>query len=86
MTHWFKNNMRIVCWWVVLIAVSLIVFAASRGTAFAQFGIGLLTASVALLVAMGIFEVLWQLAAKSFGSSDGDNARGTAPKSRPRGR
>jgi hypothetical protein len=81
-THWFKNNMPIVWWWVALIAVSLIVFAASRGTEFAQLGIGLLSASLALLVAMAIFEVIWQLAAKSLGPSDGEDAG----KSRRRGR
>jgi hypothetical protein len=74
MTHWFKNNMPVVWWWVALIAVSVIVFAASRSTEFAQFGIGLLSASLALLVAMAIFEVTWQLAAKSLGPSDGEGA------------
>jgi hypothetical protein len=81
-THWFKNNMPIVWWWVALIAASAIVFAASRGTGLAQFGMGLLSASLALLVAMAIFEVIWQLAAKSLGPSDG----GGAGKPRPRGR
>ncbi len=81
MMHWFKNNMPIVWWWVALIAGSAIVFAASRGTGFAQFGIGLLSASLALLVAMAIFEIIWQLAAKSLGPSDGE----AAGKPRPRG-
>jgi hypothetical protein len=80
--HWFKNNMPIVWWWVALIAVSVVVFAASRGTEFAQFGIGLLSSSLALLVVMAIFEVIWQLAAKSFDPSRGEGAG----KSRPRGR
>jgi hypothetical protein len=82
MTHWFKNNMPVVWWWVALIAVSVIVFAASRSTEFAQFGIGLLSASLALLIAMAVFEIIWQLAAKSLGPSDGEGAG----KSRPRGR
>jgi hypothetical protein len=82
MTHWLKNNMPVVWWWVALIAVSVIVFAASRRTALAQFGIGLLSASLALLVAMAIFEVIWQLAAQSIGPADGEDAG----KSRPRGR
>ena len=82
MTDWFKNNGPIVGWWVALIGVSAIVFAASRSTKFAQFGIGLLSASLALLAAMALFEVIWQLAGKSLGPSDG----GGAGKSRPRGR
>jgi uncharacterized membrane-anchored protein len=81
-THWLKNNMPIVWWWVALIIVSVVVCAASRGTEFAQFGIGLLSASLALLVAMAIFEVIWQLAAKSLDPSHGEGAG----KSRPRGR
>jgi uncharacterized membrane-anchored protein len=81
-THWLKNNMPIVWWWVALIIVSVVVCAASRGTEFAQFGIGLLSASLALLVAMAIFEVIWQLAAKSLDPSHGEDAG----KSRPRGR
>jgi hypothetical protein len=82
MTDWFKNNRSIVGWWVTLIALSAIVFAASRSTQFAQFGVGLLSSSLALLAAMAIFELIWQLAAKSFGPSDG----GGSGKSRTRGR
>jgi hypothetical protein len=82
MTDWFKNNRPIVGWWLALIAVSVIVFAASRSTEFAQLGIGLLSASLALLAAMAIFEVIWQLAAKSPGPSDG----GGSGKSQPRRR
>ena len=82
MTDWFKNNRPIVGWWLALIAASVIVFAVSRSTGFAQFGIGLLSASLALLAAMAIFEVIWQLAARSSGPSDG----GGTGKSQPRGR
>jgi hypothetical protein len=82
MTDWFKKNRPIVGWWLALIAVSVIVFAASRSTEFAQLGIGLLSASLALLAAMAIFEVIWQLAAKSPGPSDG----GGTGKSQPRRR
>jgi hypothetical protein len=82
MTDWLKNNRTIAGWWLALIAGSAIVFALSRSTAFAQLGIGLLSASLALLAAMGIFEVIWQLAAKSTGASE-DGAGG---KSQPRGR
>jgi hypothetical protein len=64
MTNWFKNNRPIVGWWLALIAVSVIVVTVTRSTEFAQLGIGLLSASLALLAAMAIFEVIWQLAAK----------------------
>jgi hypothetical protein len=82
MTHWFKNNTPIVGWWVALIAVSAIVFAASRSTEFAQFGIGLLSASLALLAAMAAFEVIWQLATKSLGPSDGGGPGTSRPRDR----
>ena len=61
MTPWLKDNASVVLWWAALIAASLIVFTASRGTRFQQFGDGLLTASVTLLIAIGLFEIIWQL-------------------------
>jgi hypothetical protein len=61
MTPWLKDNASVVLWWAALIAASLIVFAASRGTRFQQFGDGLLTASVTLLIAICLFEIIWQL-------------------------
>jgi hypothetical protein len=61
MTPWLKDNASVVPWWAALIAASLIVFAASCGTRFQQFGDGLLTASVTLLIAIGLFEIIWQL-------------------------
>jgi len=82
MTDWFKNNRPIVWWWLALIAFSVIVFAVSRSTEFAQLGIGLLSASLALLAAMAIFEVIWQLVATWSGRSD-DGGTG---KPQPRGR
>lgn len=78
MSEWLQSNMPIVFWWAALIAVAAIVFAASRSTAFAQFGVGLLSASLALLLAMALFEVIWQLATKSLGASGG----GTRPRRR----
>ncbi len=47
----------------VLIASSILIFVASRGTSFQQFGIGLLTASVSLVVVMAAFEAIWQVVA-----------------------
>jgi hypothetical protein len=61
MTPWLKDNASVVLWWAALIAASLIMFAASRGTRFQQFGEALLSASVSLLIAIGLFEMIWQL-------------------------
>jgi hypothetical protein len=61
MTPWLKDNASVVLWWAALIAASLIVFAASHSTRFQQFSDGLLTASVTLLIAIGLFEIIWQL-------------------------
>lgn len=82
MPDWLKNNAPVVWSWAALIAVSAIVFGAGRGTAFAQFGTGLLIASIALLVAMAIFELIWQAAVK-WSDSGGDKR---PPKSAPRHR
>lgn len=70
MTRWLKNNMSIVWWWAALIAAAAVIFVASRGTGFAQLGVGLLSASLALLAAMALFEVIWQLLSKPFAPSD----------------
>ena len=61
MTPWLKDNASLILWWAALIAASLIMFAGSRGTRFQQFGEALLTASVSLLIAIGLFEIIWQL-------------------------
>jgi hypothetical protein len=62
MTDWLKNNASNLWSWAILIVASIIIFAVSRGTEFQQFGIGLLSACVTLLVVMAIFEVIWQIA------------------------
>jgi len=85
MTDWFKNNASIVWSWAALIAASAIVFAISRGTQFAQFGIGLLTAALALLVAMALFEVIWQAAMRRLASAEDKPAAESPPKHRRRG-
>jgi len=85
MTDRFKDNASIVWSWAALIAVAAIVFAASRGTQFQQFGIGLLTAAIALLVAVAVFEAIWQAAVKWHESADDKQSSGSAPKSRRRG-
>jgi hypothetical protein len=60
MTDWLRRNSSGIWWTVALLAVSLIVFFAGYETPYRQFGIALLTASVVLIVAMAIFETLWQ--------------------------
>jgi hypothetical protein len=60
MTDWLRRNSSGIWWTVALLAGSLIVFFAGYATAYRQFGIALLTASVVLIVAMAIFETLWQ--------------------------
>ena len=85
MTDWFKNNASIVWSWTGLIAVAAIVFAVSRGTGYHQLGVGLLAASLALLVAMALFEVIWQLIVKWLDSPNDKNAPKSAPKTRRRG-
>jgi hypothetical protein len=85
MTGWFKDNASIIWSWAALIAVAAIVFVASRGTQFAQCGVGLLTAAIALLLAMALFEAIWQIAVKRFASADDKQASGGTPKHRRRG-
>lgn len=85
MTDWFKDNAPIVWSWVALIAVAAIAFAASRGTQYQQFGVGLLTASIALLVFVAVFEAIWLAAVTWLGPTDDKAARESAPKHRRRG-
>jgi hypothetical protein len=66
MTNWLERNSSDAWSWAALMAVSLIVFAASRGTEFQQFGVGLLSAAFGLLVLMAIFEAIWQTRARWF--------------------
>jgi hypothetical protein len=85
MTDWLKSNASIIWSWAALIAVAAIVFFASRGTQLAQFGIGLLTAAVTLLVAMVVFEVIWQAAMRWRGPPDDKAAPESTPRHRRRG-
>ena len=62
MNAWIKSNRSTILLWALLTVGSLIVFALTRGTNYQQLGMALLTATVALLVAMGVFEALWQMA------------------------
>jgi hypothetical protein len=85
MASWFKNNASIVWSWAALIAAAAIIFGATRGTQFAQLGIGLLTAAIALLVAVAIFEAIWQIVVKRPDSTSGKPTSASAPKHRQRG-
>jgi hypothetical protein len=86
MADWFKSNMSVVWSWAALIAAAAIIFAVSRGTGFYQLGIGLLIASLALLVAMGVFELIWQFAVARIDSADDKNKPSSSPpKHRRRG-
>jgi hypothetical protein len=85
MTDWFKENASIIWSWAALIAVAAIVFGAGRGTQYQQLGVGLLTASIALLVCMAVFEAIWQAALKWFAATDDKEAPKNTPKHRQRG-
>jgi hypothetical protein len=85
MTEWLKTNATTICAWAALIAVAAIVFGASRGTALGQFGIGLLTGAIALLVVIALFELIWRAAVRWLDSTDDKQAPGRARKHRERG-
>jgi Flp pilus assembly protein protease CpaA len=86
MTDWFRENASIVWSWAALIVVTAIIFAASHGTQYQQLGVGLLTASIALLVCMAVFEAICWTGASRIGSTDEKAARESAPpKHRRRG-
>ena len=80
MTDWFKNNS-----WAALTAAVAIAFFVGLCTHFEQLSIGLLMAAIALLVAVAVFEVIWQAAAKGLGSADEKQRPERGPKSRQRG-
>jgi hypothetical protein len=84
MTDWYRRNASIVWSWAVLIAAAAVFCGATRGTGLAQLAMGLLVAAIALLIAMAIFELIWQAAAKAF-SSDAPETPRSPPKSRRRG-
>jgi hypothetical protein len=84
MVNWLRKNASVAWSWAALIAIAAIVFGASRGTVLAQFGIGLLTAALALLVAMGIFELIWQGAMKGLDAAGGEQTPENTRKHRQR--
>jgi hypothetical protein len=82
MTNGFKN---IIWSWAALIGIAAIICAASHGTRFQQFGIGLLTAAIALLVVVAVFEAIWRSAAKLLDGRNSKDAPKSPPKHRQRG-
>jgi len=70
----FKGNSSNIWSLAAFLAASIIVFVASRGTEFQQFGIGLVTASVALFLIMGIFGAISQIVTSWFDSLDEENS------------
>ncbi len=86
MTNWFKNNASTIWSWTALIGIAAIICAAGRGTSFQQLGIGLLTAAIALLVAVAVFEAIWRIAAKGLDSQGNKEAPKSTNKSTPKHR
>ncbi len=82
MADWFKENASIIWSWAALIVLAVIIFAVSHDTQYQQLGVGLLTAAIALLVCMAVFEAIWQAAVK-WAVAGGDKP---APKSTPKHR
>ena len=85
MTGWLRDNSSVVWSWAALIVAAAIVFGATRGTQFAQLGVGLLTGAIALLVSMAIFEMIWQAAARWLEPAEEKPAPERARKHRQRG-
>jgi len=83
MRDWFKQNSSNVWSWTILIAGSVGVFLAGRGTSFQQFGVGLLVASVSLLISITVFEVIWQITARWFDRWTKTDTFRHSPKSWP---
>jgi uncharacterized membrane-anchored protein len=86
MTARLRDNLSTLVLWVVLVAGTAILFAVSRGTPYQQFGVGLFSSAVALLVILGLFEAIWQLASRSLNLLDDDVSRKDNPNSRHRRR
>lgn len=86
MNSWVKDNASVVWSWAGLIAGAAIVFGITRGTHFAQLGIGLLASAITLLVAVAVFEAIWQIVVSFTGpKNDRPPPERTTPKHRQRG-
>jgi hypothetical protein len=71
--EWLQENHAI--GWAALIAFALILFWLSADTPYHQFAIGLLAASLTLLVIMLLVELLWWIGGKLFDSRGADSSR-----------
>ena len=78
-THRKENILRSVkidpstAWsWAGLIAATLIVFWATRGTEYHQLALGILLSAVTLLILLSLVEVVWQALEATFGSGQSD--------------
>ena len=67
MINYAQGNARVIVSWVALIVAVLIIFWLSRATRFEQFGMGLLVATISLLIAIALCELVWQLLISPFG-------------------
>ena len=79
MIRWVRENQLVIGSWVALTGISLIVALVSKNTSYHQLAIGILTASLALLGMMLLFEAAWWLAIRTL-ESPGDNAAETIEK------
>jgi hypothetical protein len=60
MRRWLTENRTEVTRWAGLIGGAFIVSLLTLGTSYRQLGIGVLASSVALLVCLMVFEVIWR--------------------------
>lgn len=79
MNQWLRSKSANLWSLAGLLVVAIAVFAASRGTSYHRLGIGLVTAAIVFIVAIGIFEAIWQSATAwlnpSVAESRGDKSR-----------
>jgi uncharacterized membrane-anchored protein len=62
MRNLLKQNCFVICCWMAVIAASAVATLIARGTQLQQLTIGLLCASVALSIALALFEIIWSSA------------------------
>ncbi len=82
MTAWLQIDRSNLWSLAALITASILIFVTSRGTSFQQFGIGLLTASVSLVVVMAVFEAIWHIVATRLNLLNDGKTSANTPKSR----
>jgi hypothetical protein len=70
-----------VLFWLGLPCVAFVLFLATAGTTWHQFAIGLLAASVSLLVTMGIFECVFLIVRAALDQRENNDSSGDKPPS-----